>query len=114
MRDEGQSAFEDDSWTTIQQIVVRAKQSPRHCAIASVGSDRAPHISPAGTVFLRDNRTGFYFDQYPSALARNIEVDSRVCLMAVDTGRLLWPRSTRACVVCSRPGPYTPELRGQS
>jgi uncharacterized protein len=46
-----------------------------------------------GTVFLRDDSTGFYFDQYTSALGRNIDADPRVCLMAVDTGRVFWLRS---------------------
>jgi hypothetical protein len=93
MADEDRSALDDDSWTTIRQIVVRAKESSLHCAIASVDPDGAPHITPVGTVFLRDDRTGFYFDQYTSALARNIDADPRVCLMAVDTGRVFWFRS---------------------
>jgi uncharacterized protein len=93
MTDEDRSALDDDSWRTIQEIVVRAKQSSMHCAIASVDPDGAPHVTPVGTVFLRDDRTGFYFDQYTSALARNIDADPRVCLMAVDTGRVFWLRS---------------------
>lgn len=64
-----------------------------HCAIASVDADGGPHITPVGTVFLRDDRTGFYFDQYTRALARNVDRDPRVCVMAVDTSRLFWLRS---------------------
>ena len=93
MTDEDRSAFDDDSWRTIRDIVVRAKASSLHCAIASVDADGAPHITPVGTVFLRDDRTGFYFDQYTSALSRNIDADPRVCVMAVDTGRVFWLRS---------------------
>ena len=33
-------------------------------------SDGIPNITPVGTVFFRDDCTGFYFDQYTSALAR--------------------------------------------
>lgn len=104
MTDEDQSAFDDDSWRTIQEIVVRAKRSSMYCAIASVDSDGAPHITPVGTVFLRDDRTGFYFDQYTSALASNIGADPRVCLMAVDTGRLFWLRSLLAGRFVAPPG----------
>ncbi|WP_421845170.1 pyridoxamine 5'-phosphate oxidase family protein [Mycobacterium sp.] len=96
MTDEDHSVFNDESWRTIRETVARAKQSSMHCAIASVDPDGTPHITPVGTVFLRDDRTGFYFDQYTSALARNIEADPRVCLMAVDTGRLFWLRSLLA------------------
>jgi hypothetical protein len=93
MTDGDRSALDDESWATIRDTVGRAKKSSLHCAIASVVSDGAPRITPVGTVFLRDDRTGFYFDQYTSALARNIDADPRVCLMAVDTGRVFWLRS---------------------
>lgn len=93
MTDEDRSALDDDSWATVRKLVDRAKTSSLHCAIASVGPDVAPHVTPVGTVFLRDDRTGFYFDQYTSALGRNVDADPRVCLMAVDTGRVFWLRS---------------------
>lgn len=104
MTDEDQSAFNDESWRTTQETIARAKQSSMHCAIASVDPGGAPHITPVGTVFLRDDHTGFYFDQYTSALARNIEADPRVCLMAVDTGRLFWLRSLLAGRFIAPPG----------
>ena len=88
-----QCALDEIHWTAIKEIVGRAKKSALHCAIASTDADGAPHITPVGTVFLRDDRTGFYFDQYTSALARNADRDPRVCVMAVDTGRLFWLRS---------------------
>ncbi|WP_108924580.1 pyridoxamine 5'-phosphate oxidase family protein [Mycobacterium montefiorense] len=93
MTAEDQCALGESHWTAIKDIVARAKKSALHCAIASTDSDGAPHITPVGTVFLRDDRTGFYFDQYTSALARNVDRDPRVCVMAVDTGRLFWLRS---------------------
>ncbi|KAA0025089.1 pyridoxamine 5'-phosphate oxidase family protein [Antrihabitans cavernicola] len=64
-----------------------------HCAIASVGADGGPHVTPVGTVFLRDDRTGFYVDRYTSVLAHNVEADPRICLMAVDSGVRFWFRS---------------------
>lgn len=93
MTDEDRSVLTDDLWTAVREVVGRAKQSTMHCAIASIAADGAPHITPIGTIFLRDDRTGFYFDQYTSALARNVDRDARVCVMAVDTGRLFWLRS---------------------
>jgi hypothetical protein len=71
MTDQDRSALDDESWRTIRDIVGRAKKSSLHCAIASVDYDGAPHITPVGTVFLRDDRTGFYFDHYTSALVKN-------------------------------------------
>lgn len=52
-----------------------------------------PTITPIGTVFFRDDGTGFYFDQYTCALARNLETNPNVCLMSVDRGTWFWFRS---------------------
>ncbi|OLO99184.1 pyridoxamine 5'-phosphate oxidase [Mycolicibacterium porcinum] len=93
MTAEDECALDNTQWTTITEIVGRAKKSSLHCAIASTDADGAPHVTPVGTLFLRDDCTGFYFDQYTSALARNVDRDPRVCVMAVDTGRLFWLRS---------------------
>ncbi|MFX0579526.1 pyridoxamine 5'-phosphate oxidase family protein [Nocardia nepalensis] len=83
----------EERWDEIRAVVARGKRSSGHFAIASVDADGAPHVTPVGTVFLRDDQTGFYFDQYTSALARNVDADPRVCVMAVDTGFLFWFRS---------------------
>ncbi|MFI7669323.1 pyridoxamine 5'-phosphate oxidase family protein [Nocardia sp. NPDC049526] len=74
----------DDHWDQIREIVTRGRRSTGHFTIASVGPDSMPNATPVGTVFLRDDCTGFYFDQYTSALAANLEVNPWVCLMAVD------------------------------
>jgi hypothetical protein len=42
---------------------------------------------------LRDDQTGFYFDQYTDTLAQNIETNAQVCVMAINTSRLFWLRS---------------------
>jgi hypothetical protein len=90
---DGRFALDEKHWESIIDIVGRAKKSGLHCAIASTDADGSPHITPVGTVFLREDRTGYYFDQYTSALARNVDRDPRVCVMAVDRGRLFWLRS---------------------
>ncbi|MEC3918747.1 pyridoxamine 5'-phosphate oxidase family protein [Nocardia sp. CDC160] len=79
----------EQHWAQIRDTVNRAS----HCAIASVNADGTPTVTPIGTVFLRDTATGFYFDQYTEALARNVDADARVCLLAVDSRPLFWFRS---------------------
>ncbi|MGV0807664.1 pyridoxamine 5'-phosphate oxidase family protein [Mycolicibacterium setense] len=93
MTDEDRSVLDDEMWAAIRDVVGRAKKSTMHCAIASIAPDGGPHITPVGTIFLREDHTGFYFDEYTSALARNVDHDPRVCVMAVDSGRLFWLRS---------------------
>lgn len=91
-------------WHTIQQVVEQALSSSIHCAIASVAPDGTPNITPVGTVFLRDDGTGYYFDQYTSALAANLAHNPNICLMAVNTSRLFWLRSFAQGQFTSPPG----------
>ncbi len=72
------------------------RRSTGPCAIASVGAGGAPTVTPIGTVFVRDDGTGFYFDQYAEHLAENLDRDPRVCVMAVDNGPVFWLRSLLA------------------
>lgn len=48
--------------------VVRRVTGP--LGIASVDADGGPTITPIGTVFLRDDCTGVYFDQYTESLLK--------------------------------------------
>ncbi|WP_330180441.1 pyridoxamine 5'-phosphate oxidase family protein [Nocardia sp. NBC_01503] len=94
----------DREWDQVREIVSRAKRSTGHFAIASVDRDGMPNVTPIGTVFLRDDRTGFYFDQYTSALASNLDANPRVCLSAVDSGSLFWFRSLLTGRFATPPG----------
>ena len=78
--------------------------SSLHCAIATVGADGMPHITPIGTVFLHDEPRGFFFDRYTSTLATHLAHDNRVCLLAVNSGRLFWLRSLLRARFASAPG----------
>lgn len=101
---DGQALRLDDHWAEIRRVVERGQKSMLHCAIASVSPDGAPHVTPMGTVFLRDDRTGFYFDKYSSALARNVEAHPGICLMAVNASPLFWLRSLLGGRFVSPPG----------
>lgn len=94
----------EDHWQEIKRVVARAQASSIHCAIASVAPDGMPHITPLGTVFLRDDMTGYYFDQYANGLAQNIASGSRICLMAVDTAKGFWFKSLLRGRFISPPG----------
>ncbi|MEU6558904.1 pyridoxamine 5'-phosphate oxidase family protein [Nocardia nova] len=83
----------DAEWHRIREIAARGQRSTGHFAVASVDPDGRPTITPIGTIFLRADRTAFYFDQYTEALTRNLDADPRVCVMAVDSGSSFWFRS---------------------
>ncbi|MFD6273537.1 pyridoxamine 5'-phosphate oxidase family protein [Nocardia asteroides] len=93
-----------DDWTEIRTIVARAQRSTGHFALASVDATGAPTITPIGTLFLRTDRTGYFFDHYTTALTRNVDADARICLMAVDSGRTYWFRSLLTARFPAPPG----------
>ncbi|GAB2506211.1 pyridoxamine 5'-phosphate oxidase family protein [Nocardia heshunensis] len=80
-------------WGQVREIAERARRSTGHFAIASVDPEGIPNITPVGTVFFRDDSTAFYFDQYTSTLARNLDTNPQICLLAVDSGSGFWFRS---------------------
>lgn len=49
-------------WDTISKVVQEAFNSCLHCAIGTVNDDGAPHVTPIGSLILRDDGTGFYFE----------------------------------------------------
>lgn len=77
-------------WPTIQSVFEEAFKSCIHFAVATVGEDGAPHITPIGALILRDDQTGFYFEENPVALPHNLKTNPRVCIMAVNTDKLFW------------------------
>ncbi len=93
-----------EHWPEIQALFARAQASSLHCSLASVSADGVPNVAPIGTVFLRDNSSGFYFDQYTNALAENIQANGRVCVMAVNSSKFYWLRSLLSGRFVSPPG----------
>jgi uncharacterized protein len=91
-------------WPEIKRVVARGQASSIYCSIASVSPDGTPNVTPVGTVFLRDDLTGYYFDQYTSSLARNIEANRNVCVMAVNSGAWFWFKSFLHGRFASPPG----------
>lgn len=81
------------NWPKIKKVLEQGQASSIYCSIATVNPDGTPHITPVGTVFLRDDQTGYFFDHYAERLGKNIDLNPNVCIMAVNAGRMFWFRS---------------------
>ncbi len=77
------------TWDRIRKIFRDAFQSSFHFSIATINDDGSPHVTPIGSLILREDLTGFYFEAYAAGLSRNLKRDPRVCIMAVNTAK--WP-----------------------
>ena len=80
-------------WEAIRKVFDEAYKSCFHYAVASVNSDGSPHVTPIGGLFLRDDRTGFYFDEFPTRLNENLKLNPRVCVMAVNADKMFWGKA---------------------
>jgi hypothetical protein len=80
-------------WKTIQAMFDEGQRSSRHFAVATVSEDGSPHVTPIGALFLRNDRSGFYFDEFPVNLSKNIGHDRRVCILAVNSDQAFWQKS---------------------
>ena len=91
-------------WSEILKIFEEAYKSCFHYAVATVNPDGSPHITPIGGLFLRDDKTGFYFDQFPSRMPENLKRNPRVCVMAINADKLFWGRALMDGKFPSPPG----------
>jgi predicted pyridoxine 5'-phosphate oxidase superfamily flavin-nucleotide-binding protein len=79
--------LDDRQWVQIRKIFQDAFNSSFHFSIATVNKDGSPHVTPIGSLMLRDDRTGFYFEEYVTNLSRNVQHNKRVCVMAVNSSK---------------------------
>ena len=82
-----------NDWHVIQELFVEAFKSSLHFAFATVNDDGSPHVTPIGALFLRDNMTGFYFEEYPTKMCENLKRNPRVCILAVNADKKYWSNS---------------------
>src|SRR5512143_398530 len=82
-----------NEWGAVQKIFDSAFKSSFHFSIATLNQDGSPHVTPIGSLILRDDLSGFYFEEYAGALPRNLRHDKRVCVMAVNSGKWLLLKS---------------------
>ena len=80
-------------WAKIREIFEEAYKSCLHFAVATVNEDGSPHVTPIGALFLRENQTGFYFEEYPSKMPENLKRSPRVCVLAVNADKSFWAKS---------------------
>jgi hypothetical protein len=80
-------------WDEIRKIFEEAYKSCFHYAVATVNPDGTPHVTPIGGLALRDDRTGYYFEEFPSRLPLNLKQNPRVCVMAINADKLFWGKA---------------------
>jgi len=80
-------------WESIRNVFNEAFKSSMHFAVATVNDDGSPHVTPIGALILRENPAGFYFEENPVRLPRNLKTNPRVCVMAVNADKIFWGKA---------------------
>ena len=80
-------------WSHIHKVVNDAQKAATHCSIATVDAQLQPTITPIGTLFLKDNQTGFFFDTYAESFKENLPQNNKACIQAINSSRLFWLKS---------------------
>ncbi len=73
-------------WKTIRRVIAGAP----FCSIASIDEDGRPRVTPIGSVYLKQGGKGFFLERFTSGLPLNIDRQSPISLMAVNTSATFW------------------------
>jgi predicted pyridoxine 5'-phosphate oxidase superfamily flavin-nucleotide-binding protein len=76
------------SWQTIRGVFRDGFAAGFHFAVATVDDDGFPHVTPIGSVVLGDVGRAIYTERYAVGLGRRLERDPRLCVMALNSGKL--------------------------
>jgi hypothetical protein len=63
-----------------------------YCTLATT-IDGHPHCSPIGSIYLNDEKSGYYLEMMTTSAAKTLPNCGKACLLAVNTSSLFWVRS---------------------
>lgn len=58
--------------------------------VSTVREDGSPHACPIGSIFLRNDGTGFYFEMFTRTTPKNFGHTRRLCVTAINTSLRFW------------------------
>lgn len=93
-----------ENWSDIRTHFNRSFRSNFHVSVGSLTADGNPTVTPIGSLFLKDDQTGFYFEKYPEKLPRYAGVNKKICVLGVNSNSLFWIKSLFRRKFTSYPG----------
>ena len=82
-----------EKWDIIRRVVDEANASCSHVSVATVNADGSPHITPIGSLALRDDPSGYFFDELCTTTRTNLDRNPRLCILAVNAEKTFWVKS---------------------
>ncbi len=83
-----------DDWNQIKRDFINCqKTSSGLVQVGSVSEDGQPNLTPIGSMFLGEDKNAFFCNRFPQNLNRNIQTNSRVCVIAMNSSKWFWLKS---------------------
>ncbi len=73
-------------WPTLVEIVNQGLKTNGYVSLATTNPEGTPHITPIGSLILQPDCRGFYCEEFPRQLPRNLEHSQKICVLAVNSG----------------------------
>ena len=64
-----------------------------YCSVATVNEQGIPHVTPIGSVVLKDKANGWFFQKFTKNIPENANNCEFATIMAVNAGRWFWLKS---------------------
>lgn len=80
-------------WKDIKRFFNQSFSSSFHYSFATVNENGEPHVTPIGSLILREPGHGVYFEEFPRQLSLNLQNNKKVCVLAVNSSRWFWIKS---------------------
>lgn len=81
------------NWKEVKSLFKKSFRSSFHFAVATVTEDGEPHVTPIGSLILGEPGHGFYFEEFPQHLPRNLGSNKHMCVLAVNSNKWYWLKS---------------------
>ena len=77
-------------WQDIRRLFAQAFRSSMHYSMATVTPDGLPHVTPVGSLLLREPGHAIYFEEFTQRMPLNFRANQHVCVLAVRSGLWFW------------------------
>ena len=82
-----------DKWQSILAYYSECMMSSLSCSIASVNKSGEPNVTPIGSLVLKNDFSGYFFDKFTNTLSNNLDHNNKICVLLVNSGKWFWLKS---------------------
>jgi hypothetical protein len=77
-------------WPGIRRLFTQVFRSSLHYSMVTVTPDGLPHVTPVGSLLLREPGRAIYFEEFTQRMPLNFSGNQHVCVLAVRSGLAFW------------------------